>query len=81
MASVIETLKSNANGYVLLVTLFLLLILTIIGIAATHTAIVEVQISGNNRAMVEDFYVAEGALVTALVNSHWWLGDVLGHGG
>ncbi len=81
MASVIETVKSNANGYVLLVTLFLLLILTIIGIAATHTAIVEVQISGNNRAMVEDFYVAEGALVTALENSHWWLGDVLGHGG
>lgn len=81
MASVIETLKSNANGYVLLVTLFLLLILTIIGIAATHTAIVEVQISGNNRRIVEDFYTAEGALITVLENSHWWLGDLLGHGG
>ncbi|MGD8836304.1 MAG: PilX N-terminal domain-containing pilus assembly protein [Desulfobacteraceae bacterium] len=81
MASVVATVKSSTDGYVLLMTLFLLLLLTIIGIAATHTASVEVQISGNNKTMVEDFYVAEGALITVLENSEWWLGDLLGHGG
>lgn len=76
-----NTVKSNEDGYVLIVTVLLLLMLTIIGIAATHTAIIELQISGNNRRMVEDFYVAEGALITVLENSDWWLDDVLAENG
>jgi hypothetical protein len=75
MASIVDTGKINEDGYVLLVTVLLLLILTIIGIAAIHTATVEIQLSGNNRRIVEKFYVSEGSLITVLENSHWWLGE------
>ena len=75
MASTTKLLFSNEGGYALLVTLFILTMLTIIGIAATQTSTLEVQISSNNRRMVEDFYISEGSLITVLENSHWWLGD------
>jgi Tfp pilus assembly protein PilX len=63
------------KGYVLVITMFLLLLLTVIGIAATRTSIVEVQISGNYRQMVQDFYACEGALVNAMERLDWWLSD------
>jgi len=62
-------------GYVLVVTLFLLLVLTVIGIAATRTSIVENQISGNHEKMIQDFYAVEGAITTALEHTEWWLSD------
>ncbi len=55
--------------------MFLLLLLTIIGIAATRTAIVEIQISGNHNTMVRDFYASEGALLSTLEHTDWWLND------
>lgn len=63
------------SGYVLVVTMFLLLVLTVIGIAATRTSLVEIQISGNYKTMVQDFYASEGAIITALENTDWWLTD------
>lgn len=81
MKSVMPTVKPNEGGYVLVITMFLLLMLTVIGIAATHTSSVEMKISGNNKKMVQAFYAAEGALITVLENSGWWLGDDFLNGG
>lgn len=81
MKSIIKTAKSNEAGYVLVITMFLLLMLTVIGIAATNTSSVEIQISGNHKKMVHDFYAAEGALIAVLENSGWWLGDDFLNGG
>lgn len=75
MASIVDMRKISEDGYVLLVTILFLLILTIIGIAAIHTATVEIQLSGNNRRIVEKFYVCEGSIITVLENSHWWLDE------
>lgn len=66
-------IRSKEKGYALVITLFLLAMLTVIGIAATRTSMVESQISGNNKAMVQEFYVVEGALVSALERTDWWL--------
>jgi hypothetical protein len=65
----------NAKGFVLMVTIFVLLLLTLVGIAATRTSIVELQISGNHKTMVQDFYASEGALIDALEHTEWWLND------
>lgn len=67
--------KTDHQGYVLAVTMYVLLLLTIIGIAAMQTSTVEMQLSGNTRKMVADFYVTEGALVTVLERTDWWLSD------
>lgn len=75
MKFILQQARSNEDGYVLVMTMFLLLLLTIIGIAATHTSNVEIQISGNNKKMVEDFYLSEGALITVMENSDLWLSD------
>jgi hypothetical protein len=57
----------------MVVTMLLLLLLTVIGIAATQTSNIEVAISGNNKQNVEDFYTSEGGLIDALENSSAWL--------
>jgi hypothetical protein len=81
MKFITRTAQSNDAGYVLMITMFLLLMLTVIGIAAIHTSSIEMKISGNNKQMVQDFYAAEGALITVLENSGWWLGDDFLNGG
>lgn len=63
------------RGSILFVTMCTLLLLSIVGMAAIHTSTVELQISGNNQRLVEDFYVTEGALITALERTDWWLSD------
>ncbi len=65
----------NDGGAILAATMCTLLLLSIIGLAAIHTSTVEMQISGNNQRMVEDFYFVEGAIVTALERTDWWLKD------
>ena len=50
---------NNEEGFVLIASLMMLVVLMIIGIAATNTTIFELQISGNDKAQKMDFYVAE----------------------
>jgi hypothetical protein len=69
------------KGYVMVVTLLVLLLLSVIGIAATRTSNVELQLSVNTKKMVEDFYVTEGALMTTLEHTDWWLDDDFFAGG
>ena len=53
---------SNERGSVLLLSLMLLVVLTIIGLAATSKTIVEQSISSNDRLYRGAFYAAESGL-------------------
>ena len=60
-------LLKNEQGYFLIVsTIMLLALLTIISIAATHTANTEVQIAGNDAVYQRTLYLAEGAAMQAV---------------
>lgn len=50
----------NEKGFVLVTSLMMLVVLMIIGIAATNTTTVELQISGNDKAAKQTFYQADG---------------------
>ena len=58
---------NNEQGYFLIVsTIMLLALLTIISIAATHTANTEVQIARNDAIYQRNLYLAEGAAMEAV---------------
>lgn len=50
---------NNEHGFVLVTSLLMLTILMIIGIAATNTTTIELQISGNDKLAKQTFYQAE----------------------
>lgn len=58
-------LVENEDGFVLVTALLIMVLLTILGIAATNTAITELQISANDRDYKRNFYRAEGAVMEA----------------
>lgn len=53
-----KTMK-NERGFVLIVSLLMLVVLMIIGIAATNTTTIELQISGNDKVAKQTFYQAD----------------------
>lgn len=56
---------NNEQGFVLITSLLMLVVLMIIGISATNTTIIELQISGNDRVYKETFYQADGGVQLA----------------
>ena len=60
MKALTNTLN-NEQGFVLIVSLLMLMVLMIIGIAATNTTTIELQISGNDKVSKMAFYAAEAA--------------------
>jgi hypothetical protein len=52
---------NNENGFVIVIALLMLAIVTVIGIAATRTSETELQISGNEKFHKLSFYAAEAA--------------------
>lgn len=50
---------NNEQGFVLVAALMMLMVLLLIGIAATNTTTIELQISGNDKVLKRNFYVAE----------------------
>jgi Tfp pilus assembly protein PilX len=58
----IKPLK-NEGGTILVISLIVLALATMIGIAATMTASIELQISGNDMHYTENFYRAEAAVM------------------
>jgi len=58
MITLKNTIK-NEQGFVLIVSLLMLVVLMIIGIAATNTTVVELQISGNDKLAKQTFYQAD----------------------
>lgn len=58
--SIFEKPGKNDQGFVLVATLMILLVLTIIGISATRTTMTELTIAGNDRVYKSTFYQADG---------------------
>jgi hypothetical protein len=54
-----KQIRNNEQGFVLILALVMLVVLTIIGIAATNTTIIELQISGNDKTAQMAFYGAD----------------------
>lgn len=52
-------LLSNNQGSVLVIGMLTLILLSLIGVSATTTSSIEVQIAGNDKAAKEAFYAAE----------------------
>ncbi len=55
----------NENGIALIVALMLLVLLTLLGMAATTTSVLEIQIAGNDKTYKQNFYMAEAAAYEA----------------
>lgn len=68
-----KTIK-NERGFVLITSLLMLTILMIIGISATNTTTIELQISGNDKAAKQTFYQAEAGTQVGieLVEDNIW---------
>jgi hypothetical protein len=75
MTPTVNQLKNDESGYVMVAVLLMLVLLTVIGVAATNTSQVEMQISGNTRRIAEDLYTSEAVLVDHLENFRDWLTD------
>lgn len=70
-----RNLEAEENGYVLVVVLLFMVLLTVIGVAATRTTAVEVGIAGNSRRIADDFYVTEGVLTETTEKYNPWLNN------
>lgn len=58
----IEFLYRNDSGFVLVTAMLLLVVLTIIGVAATQTSMFDIMLSSAEMKKQEAFYAAEGGL-------------------
>lgn len=61
------TLANNENGFVLVISLVLLLLIIVLGTASLNTTSLETQIVGYEKAYQEAFYAAEGGTETGIV--------------
>ena len=58
-----KTWLNNEEGSVLILALVMLVLLTLIGISATTTSMIEINIAGNERAYKRNLYSAEAAVM------------------
>ena len=56
-------LSKNEEGTVMVVSMLILVLLTIAGVAAVTSSTVELQIAGNEKTYKENFFRAEGAIM------------------
>ncbi len=70
----------NDRGSVLITSVLILTLLVIIGISATNTTTIELQIAGNDRFSRKDFYNQEANCINAQVHWNDWLSDLLATG-
>jgi hypothetical protein len=57
--------SQSERGTATVIALIMLVLLTVLGISATNTSTIDIQIAGNQRVYKESFYLAEGALMEA----------------
>ena len=57
------TIKNNSGAIMILLSLMILALLTIISVAASKTANIELKIAGNEYLYHNNFYCAEGAVI------------------
>ncbi|MEA1947627.1 MAG: pilus assembly PilX N-terminal domain-containing protein [Thermodesulfobacteriota bacterium] len=68
-----NTRIGNEDGSVIVLSMVLLVLLTILGISATRTSTIEVQIASNERHAVQNLYQAEAGDHFALEISKTWM--------
>ena len=61
MKSAMKKTMDNEEGYILVLSMFLLMILTILGVSATNTSTIEILMAKGARHYQENFYEAEAA--------------------
>ncbi|HPQ43426.1 MAG TPA: pilus assembly PilX N-terminal domain-containing protein [Syntrophales bacterium] len=64
---------NNEKGFALVAAVLILAVMTIIGIAATTTSTIEMQIAGNENQYTGTFYNNEGVLINTMENPSLWL--------
>lgn len=62
MNSFLRHIQNNEDGFVLIVALFVMILLTIMGISATNTSVIDIQISQNDKAYKIAFYNADSGI-------------------
>lgn len=67
------SLLTNENGSVIVLSLIMLVLLTLLGMAATRTSNIEVQIASNDRQAARSLYQAESADHYALEITNTWM--------
>ncbi len=60
-----KCLLKNDDGSVLVLALVMLVLLTVLGISASRTSSIEIQISGNDKVYKENLYMAEAGAMEA----------------
>jgi type IV pilus assembly protein PilX len=55
----ITELHRNEEGFILVVGMSILVVLTLLGVSATRNSVIDLKIAGNEREMAEKFYVAD----------------------
>lgn len=64
----INSFLKDQSGVALVVALIMMIVLTLIGLAATFTSTFEIMLSGNKRGITNAFYVADGGIQATLAN-------------
>ena len=57
---------SEQTGAALVIALIMMIVLTLIGLAASYTSIFEIKLSGNKRGITDAFYAADGGAQAVL---------------
>ncbi len=63
-----KCLLNNEDGSVMVVALIMMVLLTLLGISATMTSNIEIQISGNEMIYKQNLYMAEAGAMEAAQN-------------
>jgi len=56
-------------GVALVIALLMIVVLTLIGLASTHTSIYDIKLSGNKRGSTSAFYAAESGVQVVVANA------------
>lgn len=61
----VQSIENDEQGFILVLALFMLVVLSLLGIFASKTTTVELQVAGNERAAQDIFYVSESGWMRA----------------
>ncbi|MBM4348622.1 MAG: hypothetical protein FJ106_01850 [Deltaproteobacteria bacterium] len=64
----INSFLKDQSGVALVVALIIMIVLTLIGLAATFTSTFEIMLSGQKRGSTDAFYAADGGIQAILAN-------------
>jgi hypothetical protein len=68
MGKKLNLVLRNESGVALVVALFMIVILSLIGLASSSTSTFEIRLSGNKRGAADAFYTAEAGSQSVLAN-------------